>query len=121
MLSTRFSMSAVAMTVMIFSGCSHLRKQPERKVEYVPGHLRVESIKKGDPAPIDGFVIPPSVMAEIGPCLAEAMNKDKTSVDQFKPTPVERVPLKLEAPEPASDPLGTPTPIPMQPFRRQPK
>lgn len=54
---------------------------------FVPGTRKIESVKAGDPSPIDGFVIPPAVMVEIGPYLAEALKGDQA---KWFPTPADR-------------------------------
>lgn len=53
------------------SGCRTPLWGAKPEPVYIPGTQRVESIKKGQPAPDDGFFVPPAVMAELGPALAE--------------------------------------------------
>lgn len=98
MRSMLYSMSVVALA-LASSGC-HLFERKEPRVEYVPGHMTVEPLKQGDEAPFDGYLIPPSVMAEIGPSLAEALEaEDDNTQDEWR-EPIEIEPAPLEAPEP---------------------
>lgn len=47
------------------AGCVH----PRERVEYIPGDRAVVPLKKGDPAPAEGWFVPPAVMQELVPHL----------------------------------------------------
>lgn len=64
------------------SGCNQTPK-----VVYIPGQSQVFSLKKGDPAPIDGFLVPPNVMAEVGDCLAATQEKGKPKQPDWHAVP----------------------------------
>ncbi|MEX0715326.1 MAG: hypothetical protein WD066_02000 [Planctomycetaceae bacterium] len=40
-------------------------------MEYIPADRAVAALKKGDPAPNDGWYVPPAVMHELVPALDE--------------------------------------------------
>ncbi len=41
------------------------------RVEYIPSDRAVAAVKKGEPAPADGWFVSPDVMQEMIPCLDE--------------------------------------------------
>lgn len=58
---------------------------PRSKVEYIPSDRAVSPLKKGQPAPTDGWFVPPAVMQEVVPWLDEKYRDappDKTAVKQ---------------------------------------
>lgn len=57
-------------------GCQLLTPKPSPP-QFISGGHQVTGLKKGDPAPEDGFFVPPPLMAELGPYLAEPYRKPK--------------------------------------------
>jgi len=72
------------------------------KVTYIPGTRQVVRIEEGKPSPITGFGVPPALMADIGPCIAESLREPEFET-QLRPVPeVETSSNKTFPPEPAS-------------------
>lgn len=59
--------------------------KPEPETVYIPGTRRLVPLKEGQSAPEDGYFVPPALMAEIGPCLANAL-REPDPVPTWKPT-----------------------------------
>lgn len=62
-------MLLIACCISCVSGC----KLFEKAVAYIPGTRRIVSLDEGDPAPFDGQLLSPALMAELGPCLAQTL------------------------------------------------
>lgn len=65
-------------------GCSALARA-RTSVVRVPGHLEIKTLKRGEPAPFDGWLLPPSVMAEVGDCLSATLEKGRQQKTGDKP------------------------------------
>ncbi len=57
-------------------GCVH----PRERVEYIPGDHAVVPLKKGDPAPAEGWFVPPAAMQDMVPCLDDRFEKSSPGV-----------------------------------------
>ena len=47
------------------------------RIEYLPESGRVEKLQAGQAAPFEGYLVPPGLMAEMGPCLKQAYERRK--------------------------------------------
>ena len=54
-------MTALTFSLLTLAGCAG-----SARVEYLPGSDKITLLRKGEPAPEDGFLVPPSKMAELG-------------------------------------------------------
>jgi len=63
------------------AGCANLNR-PDR-IEYIPADRAVMPLSKGQPAPADGWYVPPAVLQEIVPYLDEKYR----NVEDLEPAP----------------------------------
>ena len=54
-------MTALTFSLLTLAGCAG-----SARVEYLPGSDKITLLRKGESAPEDGFLVPPSKMAELG-------------------------------------------------------
>ena len=69
------------------AGCANLTL-PSR-VEYIPADRAVMPLSKGQPAPADGWYVPPAVLQEMIPYLDEKYRKAEDLEPAPKPSPQE--------------------------------
>lgn len=60
-------LAAAAAGCAIAAGCATERP----RVEYIPADRAIAALRKGDPAPNDGWYVPPAVMQELIPGMDE--------------------------------------------------
>lgn len=60
-------MMLIACLMIAVAGC-----KSSGRIIYVPTHLAVEWLDKGEPAPDDGYFVPPALMLEVGPALSRS-------------------------------------------------
>ena len=77
---TRIALIAGCLAVGL-AGCANLNL-PNR-VEYIPADRAVMPLSKGQPAPADGWYVPPAVLQEMVPYLDEKYRK----VEDLEPAP----------------------------------
>ncbi len=65
------TVSIAGWLVVAPAGCATNRGN----VEYIPADRAVVPLKKGEPAPADGWFVPPAVMQEIVPSLDERFRR----------------------------------------------
>ena len=81
----------LSVVLLATTGCQLLEatglvNRAEPETVYIPGTKKLVPVKSGDMVPGDGFFVPPALMSEIGPCLADALKRDSDIKEEWRST-----------------------------------